>query len=295
MTGFGFVLRGVFLFLMVCLMGPGSSYAEGNPQTTQDLGMSGTIGKEPIAMIITLENRTHPTKAHYSSASAQKIIPLTVQVTGNHVVLSGQDKEVFTLHFVSGSREKADPLSFYAASGMQGMWSDGTKTLPVSLRFVLSRDHLADCIFYPHHLPDDKPVPAEKRCEQDADMAALRQCVQSPYTSDDAVESCINAALKTCHPDQRTTNLCVSDITVYLDRAIRQRLASRTPHGLTEQSYPLWLKHVTQSCLDTSGFSPEGTGFAADIGFCVAEEKLRLLQNALQPMPQRIRSERPRH
>ncbi len=158
--------------------------------------MSGTIGEDPITMIITLENRTHPTKAHYSSASGQKIIPLTVQVAGNHVVLSGQDKEVFRLHFVAGSREKADPLSFYTASGMQGMWSDGTKTLPVSLQFILSRDHLTDCIFYPHHLPDDKPVPAEKRCEQDADMAALRQCIHSPYTSDDAVESCIETRLR---------------------------------------------------------------------------------------------------
>ena len=263
-------------------------------QDTSQLGMRGTVGKYPIAMIATLENNAKLVSIHYSYASERKIIPLTGEVDGSTVRLSEPSGAVFNLHFVS-SQSASKPQGFYFSTGLRGTWSNDQRHLPVHLTFVMSRDHLKDCIFYPQPPASNGPHFPEPGCEHTPDKAALDKCIAQPFNSSKASIGCIETATRTCRSDQQNTNFCAANINSYLDQTIERRLRNSDAASMDMLSYQHWDKEVAFNCKATSDFGPDGSGYNADIAICIAGERLRLIQKSFNPSKDPIRAHQASH
>ncbi|KXV70892.1 hypothetical protein AD952_11475 [Acetobacter cerevisiae] len=90
-------------------------------------------------------------------------------------------------------------------------------------------------------------------------------------------------------------NICISNINYYFDGITEKHFDSNKETSLTAQSYQNWVKKVSESCRETSSFSPEGSGFSSDIELCVSAEKLRFIQNNFQKIDTPLRSHRLLH
>ena len=104
------VLRYVLASLAVIVTLGGATFADTLSRNVRQLGMSGTVGNYPIAMVATLENDTRLLDIHYSYASQKRKIPLVARVEGANVTLSEPGGGVFALHFVSSDRHASTPL-----------------------------------------------------------------------------------------------------------------------------------------------------------------------------------------
>ena len=256
--------------------------ASGSPADTQ-YGISGSIGPYPIAMVITVRDRSQPVAAHYSYASREESIPLTLRASGSSLLLTEPSGATFDLRLIGPPHLAQTPLTFYTSTGLVGSWSDGSRRLPVKLTFQVVSQQVRDCELYP-----DPPAPRgvhfpQPGCEHTPDKAALDACINAPFTSDKAVRTCIDDAGRTCLDDQMDQNFCAGNIDSYLDQTIEQRLLVKGS-PMTAAAYRRWQLAVDASCKRNSVFSPDGSGYGADISLCTAAERLRLLQNGLRPM-----------
>ncbi|MFT8680638.1 hypothetical protein, partial [Gluconacetobacter sp.] len=288
-----FLRRAILVLSSAALMGHHiGAYAADTARHIHQFGMSGTIGDRPIAMVATLENGTRVVDIHYSYASQGRTIPLTATIARQTVTLSAPDGGVFDLHFVSSAHPAPAILDFDTATGLQGTWHQGSDRQPVSIRFVLSRDHLEDCIFYPSSIVSGKPHFPDQGCEHTPDRTLLNACITKPYVSDATTVRCLDSTLHTCRADQRNMTMCALNLTSYLEQAIAQRLDTGGQALLDGHAYRRWDKKIAASCKATSDFSPDGSGYAADQDLCTARERLRLLQNGLRPSATPIRPHR---
>lgn len=251
--------------------------------------MRGTVGDRPIAMIVTLENNTHPIAAHYSYASQGKIIPLSIKIAGQKIILSEAGGMTFNLNFVPPNKQNKTPLSFYTAVGLQGNWSDQTETRPVSLQFIKTRNHLKDCIFYPDSEKSDGPRFYDTGCEHTPDKKLIDMCVHKKYISDKSVNSCIDRSIHNCRSDQSNMNICANNITYYLNGLIEDHFKVYDTRSSGAHAYQIWMKKVSDNCRIMSDFSPDGSGFPADMDLCASAEQLRFIQNGFHIMALPIR------
>ena len=258
----------------------------------EDFGMAGAVGPYPIAMIVTVHNHVQIVAAHYSYASRKKPIALTADVDGENITLA-ETNGTFHLHLTTNDKGAKPPLTFYTSTGLEGTWTNGDKRLPVQIGFnvVGAVGQLKDCEFYPQprkgqggpshtaHFPDSG-------CAYTPDQSALEHCIASPFSNNKAVAECVIAATRPCREDQVDTNFCVANITAYLDQTVRLRIQSRRAEGgMTARDYQAWTASRTASCRRNSEFSPDGSGYHADIDFCMSFETMRLLQKNLVSSP----------
>lgn len=292
---FRIIIKYTFFITIIFLLFPLFSYAEDMGKTVYDVGMTGTVGDSPIVMIMTLENKTDPIAAHYSYVAQKIVIPLEIKITNQKIILSEPSGGVFDLHFKPPNGKNTLPLSFYTSIGLEGRWYNRAKSLPVSIQFEITRDHLKDCIFYPDPKKVGRPDFFDSGCEHTPDKAVIDKCLSEAYTSNKIVNTCMDMSLRTCRFDQRNMNVCISNINYYFDGIIEKHTDSNKETSLTAQSYQNWIKKVSENCRETSSFGPEGSGFSFDIEFCVSAEKLRFIQNNFQQIDMPLRSHRLLH
>lgn len=93
--------------------------------------------------------------------------------------------------------------------------------------------------------------------------------------------------MQPCHDDQYNINFCTGNIGTYLDEIIEQQIRNGVRMDLS--TYQQWNATRKASCIATSSFSPDGSGYGADIALCMSAERLRLLQNRLSVSSASIR------
>lgn len=112
--------------------------AEEPPKGLTNWDMTGTVGPYPIGLNATVRDYRLVVEGYYFYASRLTNIPLAASQQGDTLVLAEPGGGVFRLHLVGDSA--GAPLSFYTSTGLAGTWTDGGKTLPVTLSFGTSRD-----------------------------------------------------------------------------------------------------------------------------------------------------------
>jgi len=244
----------------------------------EQLGMSGTIGAYPIALIVTLRDHTEVIAAHYSYASKKMPIPLTGRARNGEVTFQEPGGGIFQMIFTTNDKTAPKPLTFYTSTGLIGTWSRGSTTLPVKLQFAEAGSSLRDCAFYPPEAqPSGQPKFPNPGCEHMPDRAAIEHCIGQPFTTDKAAASCALATTRSCRDDQQNLNMCFGNLESYLDQAIRRRLIG-SRRGLDLAAYQRWTRLHETDCEKRSPFSPDGSGYSGDIAMCMAQSELSLLQ-----------------
>jgi len=276
--------RQLLACLMVALVGSVAFAATPPPKGVEDFGMKGTIGPYPIAVIVRVRDEVQIIAAHYSYASKKVPIPLTNHIQGDEVILQEPGGGTFQLHFVTGDPSAKKPLTFWTSTGLTGSWTKNGKSLPVRIGFAETGQDLEDCAFYPAERTSTAgPHFPNPGCEYTPDRMALDACIASPFMSDNEVIACISRATSTCHQDQFNMNMCVGNLSNYLDQSIQNRLnRSGAKPAMDAAAYKRWTNSRQASCEKSSDFSPDGSGYGADIAFCMSDEMLRLLQNKLK-------------
>jgi len=284
--------------LMAALVGSIAMAAMPPPKGVEDFGMKGTIGPYPIAVIVRVRDEVQIIAAHYSYVSKKVPIPLISHMQGEEVILQEPGAGTFHLHFVTNDPSAQHPLTFWTSTGLTGVWTKNGRSLPVKIGFEQTGQDLEDCAFYPVELTSVAgPHFHNPGCEYTPDRKALDACISRPFTSDNAVVACISRAASTCRQDQFNMNMCVGNLSNYLDQSIQDRLhRSGTKSTMDAIAYKHWINSRQASCEKNSDFSPDGSGYGADIAFCMSDEMLRLLQKKLvvtaQPFGADARHER---
>ncbi|MCX2561982.1 hypothetical protein OQ252_11325 [Acetobacter farinalis] len=109
--------------------------------------LSGTLGPYAIGATLSVLPDATPVEAHYFYVTHLVDIPLSVQRSGEQIVLSEADGGRFTLHFETNDPKAPHPLTLYTATALTGTWRNGAKTYPVTLQIV-SSDTLAPNALY---------------------------------------------------------------------------------------------------------------------------------------------------
>jgi hypothetical protein len=91
----------------------------------------GTVGDMKVGMTLALDGNT-VTRAHYFYYRHLKDIALTGTQSGSKLTLK-EASGTFNLHFVGNGSNGSAPLDFPNSVGLEGTWTDGSKTLPVKL------------------------------------------------------------------------------------------------------------------------------------------------------------------
>lgn len=287
------VFRGMRLWVLCVVIGFGGSATSAlsqPPKGNISIGMSGTIGRYPIAVGMTLRDYIQIVAAHYSYASKKVAIPLAGHVDGEQITLNEPEGGVFHLHFITSDASAPKPLNFWTSTGLVGTWTKGNVTLPAKFSFVETGGDTPDCAFYPPvksvAAPRGTPHFPNPGCTHTPDRTVLDRCIALPFTTNKAVAECVVQATRACSEDQMDMNLCVANVNVYLDETVKQRLRAGDANGhLDAGTYRTWTVARTRSCRANSEFSPDGSGYNADIDFCMSYEMMRLLQTHLVPMP----------
>ena len=254
-----------------------------------DMGMSGTVGHYPVAMQVRVRDNVEIVQAHYSYASQATAIPLTIEADADALTLTEPGGGAFHLHYVGSAADAGAPHDIYHAIGLAGTWVKGPATLPVQLHLqgsVEAGADVPDCAYYPAvAAPAGKPAFPDGGCTHTPDQKVLDRCIQANYTGEHAVSQCITQAMHPCREDQMDINRCVGNLSVYLDRSIKQMLQAPKPAAgaLDAGGYRAWDAAHRARCEKRSGFSPQGTGYGADIAYCMAGQMLGLLQRRLMP------------
>jgi hypothetical protein len=102
--------------------------------------MEGKIGPYAIGMNLLVRDYAEVVGGHYFYASKLLNIPLNGQVAGEKVTLKEPNGGVFHLHLVTNDPTARRPLNFYYSTGLEGTWTQGAKTLPVTLGFTTEYD-----------------------------------------------------------------------------------------------------------------------------------------------------------
>jgi hypothetical protein len=108
------------LCAVAALAGSVALAASPPPKGVEDEGMSGTIGRYPIALVMKVQDHVQILSAHYSYASKKISIPLTGRVQGEQIVLEEPGGGVFRLRFVTSDASAPRPLTFWTATGASG-------------------------------------------------------------------------------------------------------------------------------------------------------------------------------
>lgn len=132
--GLGSLIHGrTTAMLAVLLTGWMSAQPLAYAQTNQyvQAAYDGTVGDAKVGMSLAL-NGNAVTRGHYFYYRYLKDIALTGTQSGSNVTLH-EAGGTFTLHFVGNGSNGDKPLDFPNSVGLEGTWTDGSKTLPVKL------------------------------------------------------------------------------------------------------------------------------------------------------------------
>ena len=103
--------------------------------TLSRITCDGTLGPARIGMTLVVDSAGAFQRGHYYYARYLKDIQLTGSVENGKLVLRGPDGGTFTLAFKGNGSENGQPLNFENSVGLDGNWTNGTKSLPVTLGF----------------------------------------------------------------------------------------------------------------------------------------------------------------
>ena len=103
--------------------------------TLNRITCEGTLGQERIGMTLFVDGKEQFQRGHYYYAKFLKDIPLTGFLRNGELVLREANGGTFTLAFKGNGSENGQPLNFENSTGLEGGWTDGEKTRPVTLRF----------------------------------------------------------------------------------------------------------------------------------------------------------------
>jgi hypothetical protein len=125
--------------------GAATTSATGSPTIDPPKGLStyemeGRLGPYQVGMNILVRDYAEFVSGHYFYASKLLDIPLKGKIEGEMVTLQEPGGGVFHLHLRSNETAKSRPLNFYISTGLKGSWTQGSKTLPVSLGFTAGYD-----------------------------------------------------------------------------------------------------------------------------------------------------------
>lgn len=122
-------------WLAAAALGASSAASAQTAGTPQFSSYTGAIGSYHIGLelIVQPDHRT-VTAGHYFYTSKLADIALTPSPGAGPIDLKEPGGGVFHLHFVGNGSEHGAPLDFYNSVGLFGIWTQGAKTLPVSLR-----------------------------------------------------------------------------------------------------------------------------------------------------------------
>ena len=281
--------------LLVTALAAGAVSAAPLAPERAEYGFSGEVGRFPIAMVVSVRNESDLVSAHYSYASQQKIIPLQPKMNGATILLAEPGGGAFDLHLTTSANTNDKPLTFYTSTGLAGTWTDGKRRLPVRLTLMSGGSDSApikDCSLYPTPAPPKGPHFPNPGCEHTPDQATLDECISKSFTTDAATTECIDRSVRPCQSDQYDVNICAGNVESYLGQIVKQRLGPDGGSGrVGVGNYRRWASGATSGCVKTSPFSPDGSGYGADIATCMAAEELRLLQKGLTASPRPVRSE----
>jgi hypothetical protein len=104
------------------------------PKRLNNWDMSGTIGPYRIGLNATIRDYRQFVTGYYFYASKLIDIPLAGGQQGETLILTEPGGGVFRLNLFSNGPQN-EPLTFYTSVGLRGSWTDGARTLPVSLDF----------------------------------------------------------------------------------------------------------------------------------------------------------------
>jgi hypothetical protein len=110
------------------------------PKGLSTYEMEGKIGPYVIGMNLTVRDHAEFVSGHYFYASKPLDIPLRGSVEGDQVTFREPGGGVFRLHLVTNESVEGRNLNFYVSTGLQGTWTQGSRTLPVSLGFAAGYD-----------------------------------------------------------------------------------------------------------------------------------------------------------
>lgn len=105
--------------------------------------LEGKVGPYVIGMNLKVRDHVDVEGGHYFYASKLIDIPLATHIEGENVTLEEPGGGVFHLHLVSNTPTKGQSLTFYTSTGLEGSWTQGSRTLPVVLQFSTGYDGYA--------------------------------------------------------------------------------------------------------------------------------------------------------
>jgi len=115
-----------------------SASAEAPPKGLSTVGMEGKVGAYPIGMQLTVRDHVQLVSGHYFYAKRLTDIPLTGHMDGQTLTLREPGGGAFRLHLVSNDSARGQTLTFYNSTGLAGTWTQGARTLPVTIGFSTS-------------------------------------------------------------------------------------------------------------------------------------------------------------
>ena len=128
--------RGVVIALIGVLSGGAVAQPSGSVETNE---LSGTLGPYRVGMNLTIRDDRAFVAGHYFYSSSLKDIPMTGGMEGERLTLREPGGGVFDLHLVTSDKTAKPPLTFDTSTGLEGSWTQGTRTLPVKLQTAWSR------------------------------------------------------------------------------------------------------------------------------------------------------------
>jgi len=123
------------LFAALIALTASAALAATPPKGVETLELAGKVGGRAVGMNLTVRDYLTIDQGHYFYAGPLADIPLVAKVDGEAVSLTEPGGGVFSLHFVSNGSAKGEALNFYNSTGLQGTWTRGATSLPVSLGF----------------------------------------------------------------------------------------------------------------------------------------------------------------
>ncbi len=121
------------LALVLCMAS--AAWAQQPPKGLSSLEIRGDIGPYPIGLNVTLRDYSQVVSAHYFYVSRLADIPLSARTEGEAVRFEEPGGGGFLLHLTSNGPARGYPLTFYNSTGLKGTWTQGGRTLPVTLHF----------------------------------------------------------------------------------------------------------------------------------------------------------------
>jgi hypothetical protein len=110
------------------------------PKGLSTYRMEGKIGPYSIGLNLLVRDNVDFADGHYFYASKMLDIPLEGHVDGEDINLQERGGGIFHLHLVSNDSAKGEKLTFYNSTGLQGTWTRGAKTYPVTLQITSAFD-----------------------------------------------------------------------------------------------------------------------------------------------------------